>query len=155
MHESERIQPEKLADYLEVMSKSIFQTGISWRVVDNKWLGIQQAFRGFDPDTIAQFTFRDIDQLMEDKRVIRNRPILEAIVFNARRLLELEREYSGFQSYLHSHSGFEVTVKDLRKQFKFMGEMGTYHFLNFIGEEVPPYQDWAASRGVKLFTSPD
>jgi DNA-3-methyladenine glycosylase I len=124
MHEPQRIQPEKLADYLEVMSKSIFQTGISWQVVENKWSGIQQALRGFDPDTIAHFTFRDVDQLVEDKRIIRNRRKLEAIVFNARRLLELDKEYGGFQSYLRSHGGFEATVKDLRKQFKFVGEMG-------------------------------
>jgi DNA-3-methyladenine glycosylase I len=154
MHEPQRIQPEKLADYLEVMSKSIFQTGISWQVVENKWPGIQQALRGFDPDTIAHFTFRDVDELVEDKRVIRNRRKLEAIVFNARRLLELDKEYGGFQSYLRSHGGFEATVKDLRKQFKFVGEMGAYHFLYVVGEEVPPYQDWAASRGVKPFTSP-
>jgi DNA-3-methyladenine glycosylase I len=154
MHEPQRIQPEKLADYLEVMSKSIFQTGISWQVVENKWSGIQQALRGFDPDTIAHFTFRDVDQLVEDKRIIRNRRKLEAIVFNARRLLELDKEYGGFQSYLRSHGGFEATVKDLRKQFKFVGEMGAYHFLYVVGEEVPPYQDWAASRSVKPFTSP-
>ncbi len=154
MHEPQRIQPQKLADYLEVMTKSIFQAGISWQVVENKWPDIKQALRGFDPKTIAHFTFRDVDQLVKDKRVIRNRHKLEAIVFNARRLLELDKEYGGFQPYLRSHGGFEATVKDLRKQFKFLGETGAYHFLYVVGEEVPAYQDWAASRGVKPFPSP-
>jgi DNA-3-methyladenine glycosylase I len=154
MHEPQRIQPQKLADYLEVMIKSIFQTGISWQVVENKWPGIKQALRGFDPETIAHFTFRDVDRLVKDKRVIRNRRKLEAIVSNARRLLELDKEHGGFQSYLRSHGGFKATVKDLRKQFKFLGETGSYHFLYVVGEEVPPYQDWAASRGVKQFPSP-
>ena len=154
MHEPQQIQPQKLADYLEVMIKSIFQTGISWQVVENKWPDIKQALRDFDPETIAHFTFRNVDRLVKDKRVIRNRRKLEAIVFDARRLLELDKEYGGFQSYLRSHGGFEATVKDLRKQFKFLGETSSYHFLYVVGEEVPPYQEWAASRGVKQFPSP-
>ena len=39
-------------------------------------------------------------------------------------------------------------VKDLRKQFKFLGEMGAYHFLWVVGEEVPPYEEWSARRGM-------
>ena len=92
--------------------------------------------------------------MVKDKRVIRNRRKLEAIVFDARRLLELEKKYGGFQPYLRSHGGFEATAKDLRKQFKFLGETGAFYFLSVVGEEVPPYQEWAASRGVKQFPSP-
>ncbi|MES0278636.1 MAG: DNA-3-methyladenine glycosylase I [Dehalococcoidales bacterium] len=126
------------------MIKSIFQTGISWQVEENKWPDIKQVLRDFDPETIAHFTFRDVDRFVKDKRVIRNRRKLEAIVFDARRLLELDNEYGDF----------EATVKDLRKQFKFLGETGSYHFLYVVGKEVSPYQDWAASRGVKQFPSP-
>jgi 3-methyladenine DNA glycosylase Tag len=46
MHGPEKIRPQRLADYLEIMSKSVFQTGISWQVVDSKWPGIRKAFRG-------------------------------------------------------------------------------------------------------------
>ncbi|MES0329189.1 MAG: DNA-3-methyladenine glycosylase I [Dehalococcoidales bacterium] len=126
------------------MIKSIFQTGISWQVEENKWPDIKQVLRDFDPETIAHFTFWDVDRFVKDKRVIRNRRKLEAIVFDARRLLELDNEYGDF----------EATVKDLRKQFKFLGETGSYHFLYVVGKEVSPYQDWAASRGVKQFPSP-
>src|SRR5712692_3324769 len=44
----QQIQPTRLGDYLEVMSKAVFQTGISWRVVDAKWPGIREAFQNFD-----------------------------------------------------------------------------------------------------------
>ena len=37
MQESQRIKPKSLGDYLEVMTKAVFQTGISWKVVENKW----------------------------------------------------------------------------------------------------------------------
>ncbi len=144
-----KITPSRLGDYLEVMSKSVFQTGISWKVVENKWPGIQDAFKGFDAATVAGFGDRDIDTLAGDTRVIRNRKKLEAIAGNARQMLALEAEHGSFANYLHSHTDFEATVKDLRKQFKFLGDMGAYHFLYVVGEDVPAYEEWCTSRGVK------
>ena len=143
----ERIAPQSLGDYLEVMSKAVFQTGISWRVVESKWPGIKEAFRGFDAEAIANFTPMDLDGLGQDKRVIRNRRKLDAVVSNARRMLELDRSHDSFQRYLRSHDGFGETVKDLRKQFKHLGEMGCYYFLYVVGEQTPPYEEWCASHG--------
>ena len=143
----DRVQPSSLADYLEVMSKSVFQTGISWRVVESKWAGIKDAFRGFDPEVIARFTPAELDELTNDSRVIRNRRKLEAIVDNAHRMLEIEKRHGSFQSYLRSHGGFEGTVADLRKQFRFLGDMGAFHFLFVVNGEVPSYEEWCASRG--------
>jgi len=142
-----QIQPKQLSDYLEVMSKSVFQTGISWRVVEHKWPGIREAFRGFDPVAISNLTPAELDELVGDKRVIRNRRKIEAIVGNARRMLELDQQYGGFRNYLHSHSSFEDLVKDLRRQFKFMGDMGAYHFLWVVGEEVPSWEEWSSRVG--------
>ena len=147
MQVPQRINPKSLGDYLEVMSKSIFQTGISWRVVGSKWPGIQSAFKGFNVKKIANFTKSDLDKLVKDTRVIRNRRKLEAIVGNARRMLELEKKHGSFRKYLRSHSNFDETVKDMRQQFKFLGDTGSYHFLYVVGEKVPSYQKWCASRG--------
>ncbi len=155
MQAPEKIQPRSLADYLEVMSKSVFQTGMSWKVVGVKWPGIREAFRGFDPAAVVALTPDDLDALTKDTRVIRNRRKIEAIVHNAHEMLELEREHGspstgsgqGFRSYLRSHGGFEGTVADLRKRFKFLGDTGCYHFLWVVNEDVPAYEDWCASRG--------
>ena len=46
-----------------------------------------------------------------------------------------------YKKYLRSHDDFKATVKDIRKQFKFVGEMGSYYFLYVIGEEVPPHEE--------------
>ena len=142
----DQITPESLGDYLEVMSKSVFQTGMSWRVVESKWPGIREAFHGFDARAVAAMSQGDIDALATDTRVIRNRRKLAAIVENAQRLLELETEHGTFRDYLRSHGGFEATVGDLRKQFKFLGETGSYIFLYVVGEQVPPHEEWEASR---------
>ena len=142
-----KIEPTGLADYLETMSMSVLQTGISWRVVQAKWPGIKEAFRDFDAPTVAGFTPDDVDSLTNDRRVIRNRRKIEAIVQNARQMVELEHAHGSFRSYLRSHGGFEPTVTDLRKRFKFIGDMGAFHFLYTVSEDVPSYEDWCASRG--------
>ena len=140
------IQPEGPNDYLEVLSKAVFQAGMSWKVVDAKWPGIKEAFLDFDVESVADMGESQLDELTNDARVIRNRRKLEAIVHNARRVIELDEEFGGFQKYLKSHDDFPAAVKDLRKNFTFLGEMGTYFFLWVVGEEVPPHEEWMASR---------
>jgi 3-methyladenine DNA glycosylase Tag len=144
MEGPKKIKPQSLADYLEVMSKSVFQTGISWKVVDAKWPGIKEAFGGFDPHAVSKLTMTAIDSLVQDKRVIRNRRKIEAIVGNAGRILELDKQYGSFRKYLRSFDSFEELSKDLHKQFKFLGDMGTYHFLYVVGENVPSWEEWSS-----------
>jgi 3-methyladenine DNA glycosylase Tag len=146
MHVPKKIHPHGLADYLEIMSKAVFQTGISWRVVDSKWPGIKEAFQGFDPVAISHFTQRNIDALVADTRVIRNRRKIVGIAENAQRMLELEKERGGFKKYLRSFGSYEDLVKDLKKQFNFMGDSGIYYFLWVVGEKVPPWEEWNATR---------
>ncbi len=118
----------------------MFQTGISWRVVEAKWPGISEVFRGFEPTRVAGLSTTDIDRLMGDTRVIRNRKKLEAIVSNARRMLELDGEYTGFKRYLDSLGDFDATKKEIHKQFAFMGDAGTWYFLWMVGRKVPEHE---------------
>lgn len=143
-----RITPKSLADYFEVMTKAVFQSGISWRVVEAKWDGFRKALKGFDPAEIANFTPRDVDRLAQDPSIIRNRKKIEATVENAETMLALDREHDGFGRYLRSHGGFEETVADLRKRFRFLGDTGCYYFLYVVGEKVPGHEQWALVSGV-------
>lgn len=145
MHVPEKIEPGNLADYLEIMSKSVFQSGISWRVVESKWPGVREAMRGFDPQTVAALADPELDDLAQDSRMIRHRRKLSAISANARKMLDLEAEYGTFRDYLRSHGSFDATLQSIRKEFKYMGDSGTYHFLYTVGEEVPPYEEWCAT----------
>jgi hypothetical protein len=85
-----------------------------------------------------------MDTLAEDKRIIRNRRKVEAIVGNAIRMLELEKKHGSFQKYLRSFSSFADLTGDLRKQFKFLGEMGAYYFLWVVREPVSSCEQWSA-----------
>lgn len=149
MPKPEKIQPKSLGDYLEIMSKAVFQSGISWKVVEAKWPGIKEAFKDFNAEAVAGLSAPELEELSEDTRVIRNRRKLSAIVSNAQRMIEITEEHGGFQKYLRSHDDFTATVQDIREQFKFMGDTGTYFFLFVVGEEVPPHDEWFASRKTK------
>ena len=141
-----RIRPRRLGDYLEVMSKAVFQSGMSWKVVEAKWPELRQAMLEFDAEAVAGMTPKQVDALTQDRRVIRNRRKLEAIVGNAQRMLERESEYGSFRKYLRGQGDFTATVTALRKDFKFVGEMGCYYFLYVVGEEVPPHEEFEKAR---------
>ena len=136
-----QVQVQSLDDYLEVMSKAVFQSGMSWRVVNAKWPDTNEAFHGFEIGRVAE-----LDELAQDKRVIRNRRKLAAIAHNAQRIIELDAEHGCFIDYLRSHGDFYDVVKDLKKQFKFLGDTGCYFFLYVIGEPVPPHDEWMCAR---------
>ena len=141
MHEHKQPRPPReLSGYLDAMARVMFQTGISWRVVEAKWPGIETAFHGFDPQRTARLKTKDIDKLMGDTRVIRNRKKLEAIVGNAQRMLELDKEFGSFKKYLDSLGDFDATKKDIHKQFAYMGDSGTWFFLWMVGRKVPEHE---------------
>ena len=132
--------PTSLAGYLDPLARVMFQSGISWRVIEAKWPGTRVAFHDFDPKKVASLTTHDIDRLMTDTRVIRNRKKLEAVVANARKMLDLEAEHGGFGHYLDSLGDFEATRKDLRKRFAFLGDSGTWFYLWMVGRKVPAHE---------------
>ncbi len=141
-----KITPKALGDYLEVMTKAVFQSGMSWQVIDAKWDGFREAFEGFDAEKVAAFAPDDVDRLVQDTRIVRNRRKIDATVDNAIEMVALDREHEGFRNYLRSHGSFEQTVADLKRHFRFLGDFGSYYFLYVVGEKVPSHDEWRASR---------
>jgi 3-methyladenine DNA glycosylase Tag len=135
--------PASLSGYVEALARVVFSTGISWRVVDAKWPGIREAYDGFDPAEVAGMDDAGIDRLMGDTRVIRNRKKIEAMRSNTARMLDLEAANGGFDRYLDGLGDYEATRKELRKQFAFLGDSGTWLFLWMVGREVPPHESRA------------
>ena len=132
--------------FFELLVLEGAQAGLSWVTVLRKRENYRRALDGFDFEKIARYADADVERLLADPGIIRNARKLDAVVYNAQRLIELEEKHKGFRNYLRSHGGFEGTVKDMRKQFKFMGETGCYYFLWVVNEEVPEYEDWCTSR---------
>jgi 3-methyladenine DNA glycosylase Tag len=144
MHAPAQIDAGDLSDYLAAMSRAALEPGLNWEVVEKKGPGIGEAFDGFDVMRVADYGPEDLERLMSDSRVIRNRAKIQAIVHNAGEMLALEKE-GGFRAYLRSQPTYEALVADMRKRFKFLGESGVYHFLYVVCEPVPTWDEWMAS----------
>jgi DNA-3-methyladenine glycosylase I len=90
------------------------QAGLSWNLVLNKRENFRRAFRGFDPEKVARFTARDVRRLLGDAGIIRNRLKILAAINNAKRFLEVRREFGTFDRYIWSFVGGRPLLSGLR-----------------------------------------
>ena len=77
------------AAYLERLTLEAFQSGLSWSTILAKRPAFREAFAGFDPDVVAAYDDRDVERLMADARIVRNRRKIDAAVVNARATVDL------------------------------------------------------------------
>jgi 3-methyladenine DNA glycosylase Tag len=138
----ERVRAESLADYLAVLSRAIFQAGLSWKLIESKWEAYLRAFDGFDPARVAHYGEADVERIMADGGVVRTRKKIVATIENAKTMLRLESERGGFATYLRSFASYAELEADLRRQFAFLGPLSVYYFMFRVGEPVPRFEDW-------------
>ena len=79
--------------WLSQMSRCVFQAGFSWKVIQNKWPGFEEAFEGFDPNRCAMMSDDWFDALLKDRRIVRNGQKVAAVRANAQFLVDLAREH--------------------------------------------------------------
>lgn len=89
----------KLFEFLVLESA---QAGLSWITILRKRKNYRKAFAGFDPVKISKFTKRDVGRLMKNDGIIRNRLKIEATINNAKRFLEIQKEFGAFSKYIWS-----------------------------------------------------
>lgn len=130
------------------------QAGLSWSTILNKREGYRAAFAGFDPEKIARFGKRDIQRLMNDANIVRNRLKIEAAIANARAYLEFKSRNDDFSAYLWSFVGgtpiqhrfrrveqipatspeSDALAKDLKRRgFRFVGSTIIYAHMQATG----------------------
>ncbi len=130
------------------------QAGLSWTTILRKRDGYREAFAGFEPERVAAFGLDDIDRLMLDAGIVRNRAKIESAIDNARAVLELERGGVPFVGHLWSFVGGQARKnafartgelpaetdestamsKDLKRRgFRFVGPTTCYAFMQAVG----------------------
>ena len=98
-----------------------FQAGLSWATILRKRENLRKAFRGFDPERVARYASKDVRRLMADANIIRNRPKIDGVINNARRFLEVQREFGSFDAYIWRF----VDGKPIRNRFRTLAQLPT------------------------------
>jgi 8-hydroxy-5-deazaflavin:NADPH oxidoreductase len=128
--------PDDPAFFLEHLSRSVFEAGISWRVVEAKWDGIREAFHGFDPAQVAAMPPAAIAAVENDSRVIRNKAKIRATVENAREVLAILDADDSIRGYLASFPDAGAAAADMRRRFKFLGDTGVWRLLTSASRDI-------------------
>jgi DNA-3-methyladenine glycosylase I len=133
----------------EALTLGVFEVGLSWSVVFGKRDAFRKAFRGFDVAQIAAMTERDVDRLVQDASIIRNRGKIQATVDNARAMMsaspslaELAKSYEinrkraprSIADLPKSTPEAEAFAKQLRSQgYRYLGPTSVYAFMQNVG----------------------
>lgn len=137
----DRAEPRSLDGYLEVMTRAVFQAGVSWAMIAQRWNHFRGVFYEFDVARVAAFGEADIERALQ-ANILRSPKKVRATIANAQALLALDQQYVGFRNYLRSFASYDGLSADFRKRFKFMGPMNVWYFLFRVGENVPPFAEW-------------
>ncbi|SAK84965.1 DNA-3-methyladenine glycosylase I [Caballeronia ptereochthonis] len=81
------------------------QAGLSWSTILNKREGYRALFAGFEIDKVARFTEKDIERIVQDARIVRNRAKIESAVLNARAVKQIQQEHGSFAAFVWSFVG--------------------------------------------------
>lgn len=138
----------------EFLILEIFQAGLSWRTVLRKRENFRKAFARFDYRKVARFGARDVQRLLKDAGIIRNRAKILAAIHNAKLFMDVQKEFGCFSDYMWSwvenkpiaHSILRqkdypvftdeavLWAKDLKKRgFKFLGPTVVYAHMQALG----------------------
>lgn len=130
------------------------QAGLSWMTILKRRKSYRRAFDNFNPEKIASYRKSDVDSVLKDDGIIRNRKKVESFVNNAKRFLEVKDEFETFNDYIWQFTNFETIVnkfnswseipsstreselmsRDLKRRgFTFVGPTICYAFMQTVG----------------------
>jgi DNA-3-methyladenine glycosylase I len=131
-----------------------FQAGLTWKSVLHKREAFRYAFAGFDPEIVVRFSEADIERLLQDSGIIRNRAKVLAAITNARTFLEVRDEFGSFDRFIWGFTGGSPLINKweavsqlparseesdrmarelVQRGFKFVGSVICYAFMQATG----------------------
>ena len=138
----------------ELLCMETYQAGLSWETVLNKRQAFRQAFHGYQIQAVADMTDEELEDLMNNSAIIRNRAKIFATRANAQAFLQVQKEYGSFDAYLWSFVDGKTIVNDIpdysqhqpkrlclkkypriskKRGFKFTGPVAVLSFLQAAG----------------------
>ncbi len=141
-------------DLFELLCMETYQAGLSWETILNKRQAFREAFHGYDLNKVATMSDAELDEILQNPNVIRNRLKIYATRANAQAFLQVQKDFGSFDHYLWSWVNFtpldnsvkdyrqapaktdlsEQLSKDMKKRgFKFTGPVCVYSYLQAAG----------------------
>jgi len=132
-------RPQNDDVYFENMTRVIFQAGLGWKMITEKWPNFKRAFANFSVERVAKFSDKDVERLMADKGIVRNRQKILATIHNAIQFQEIKKIHGSFQSFLDKldkSNNYASVIKELGKWFERLGPSSARIFLYSVGEGI-------------------
>ena len=135
-------------ELFEMLVLESFQAGLSWITILKKRENFRKAFDDFDVEKVASYDENKIEELSQDKGIIRHKGKIASAVNNARIFIEIQKEFGSFDNYIWGFTNGEIIKaeflteselsrsisKDLKKRgMKFVGPTIIYSYLESIG----------------------
>lgn len=137
MYRDER--PPDDSAYFENLTRCIFQAGLSWRMIGDKWPNFRAAFDDFDVRAVASYGDDDVERLLGDAGIVRNRRKILATIDNAREFERIAGEHGSFRGWLDAldkSDNYAGVEKQLSSKFKHVGKSTARIFLYTVGEDI-------------------
>ena len=130
------------------------QAGLSWSTILKRREGYRKAFSNFDPIKVSKYTSKNVEKLLDNQDIIRNRLKINSAINNAKQFLKIQNEFGSFDKYIWSFVNYKPIInnfkklsdlpastiisekmsKDLRNRgFNFVGPTICYAFMQAIG----------------------
>jgi len=131
-----------------------FQAGLSWSIILKKRENFRKAFNNFNPRIIAEYTQRDVEKLLFNEGIVRNKLKINAAITNAQEFLKIKKEFKSFKDFIWQFTDHKMiqnkfkTLKEIpvktkesdamskalkKRGFKFIGSTICYAFMQAVG----------------------
>ncbi len=122
--------------WLSQMSRCVFQAGFSWRVIQQKWPGFEEAFAGFDPRRCAMMSEEWLDELLKDRRIVRNAQKILSVRANGQFLVDLAAEHGSAAAFFAAwpDADYVGLLEVLKTRASRMGGGSATYFLRSMGK---------------------
>jgi len=131
--------------HFEFLILDAFQAGLSWRTILYKRENFREAFDGFDVERVARYGKRDVNRLLKNEGIIRNRLKVATSITNAQAFIDIQNEYGSFDEFVWNFVGGEtiqnawVSMKHLpakTKESDAMSEELKERGMKFVGSTI-------------------
>ena len=146
-------KPTKDMEYFENLTRCVFQGGLSWTLIADKWPSFKAAFDDFEVAKVAKYGLEDQERLLNDKSIIRNRQKIMATIENAEEFQRIAEQHGSFKKWLEEmdkSNNYSYVSKRLSSVFKRVGPGTAHIFLWSIGEPIEWDESLYSRRPKKL-----